>query len=134
MKKADAWKAKVAELKTFSEESLTQMEQDKKYLLKLLKDLEDTLEILQRNPWNPKITIMKVSTTGSTLDPLKAGESSVSQVYRGEAVDLQKIFADQREKIPTYRSVISHFEHIGTLLRTSLKRISEAETFVGSQG
>lgn len=131
MKKAEAWKAKVADLRKFSEESLKQMEEDKVYLLKLLKDLEDTLEMLQRTPSNPNIKIMKMSTIRPTVDPTIAGESSASRVYRGEAVDLHKIMADQREKIPTYRSVINHFEHIGTLLRTSLKRISEAESFVG---
>ena len=131
MKKAETWKAKVAELRKYAEESLKQMEKDKEYLLRQLKDLEDTLEMLQRMPSNPNIKVMKMSTIRPTVDPTNAGESNASRVFRGEAVDLHKILADQKGKIPTYRSVISHFEQIGTLLTTCLKRISEAETFMG---
>lgn len=135
MKKGDAWKAKVAELKQFSEESLKQMEEDKTYLLKLLKDLEDTLEILQGSPSNPnmKIALMKYSSSEPKAFRTTGRNSGAPQGVRlvREEIDLHKILADQKERIPTYRSVISHFYHIGTLLRTSLKRISEAENFVG---
>jgi hypothetical protein len=135
MKKAEVWKAKVAELKNFSEESLKQMEQDKEYLLRLLKDLEDILEMLQRTPSNPniKIALMKYSSSEPIAFRTTGRNSSALQGVRvvREEIDLHKILADQKEKIPTYRSVISRFEHIGALLKTSLKRISEAETFVG---
>lgn len=135
MKKADTWKAKVAELKKFSEESLKQMEQDKEYLLKHLKDLEDILEMLQRTPSNPniKIALMKYSSSEPKAFRTTGPNSSAPQGVRvvREEIDLHKILADQKERIPTYRSVISRFEHIGALLRTCLKRISEAETFVG---
>ncbi len=134
MKKADTWKAKVAELKNFSEESLKQMEEDKVYLLRLLKDLEDTLEMLQRIPSNPNIKIALTKYSSSEPKAFRTtGRNSRAphgvRVIR-EEIDLYKILADQKERIPTYRSVISHFEQIGTLLTTCLKRISEAETFV----
>jgi hypothetical protein len=133
VKKAEAWKAKVADLRRFSEESLKRMEEDKVYLLRLLKDLEDTLEMLQRTPSNPniKIRVLKYPSFEPKTFRTTARDSSAPQGVRVEGIDLHKILADQRKKIPTYRSVISHFEQIGSLLKTCLKRISEAETFIG---
>lgn len=130
MKKADAWKARVADLKRYAEESLHQMEDDKEYLLKLLKDLDETIEMLQRNPSTSSIRIMKYSSLGPKVSRKPAGEFISQRVLRGERIDPQQILANHRKKIPTYRSVINRFEQIGTLLRTSLKRISEAEALM----
>ena len=130
MKKADAWKARVADLKRYAEESLRQMEDDKEYLLKLLKDLDETIEMLQRNPSTSSIRIMKYSSLGPKVSRKAAGEFISQRVLRGERIDPQQVLANHRKKIPTYRSVINRFEQIGTLLRTSLKRISEAEALM----
>ena len=130
MKKADAWKARVADLKRYAEESLRQMKDDKEYLLKLLKDLDETIEMLQRNPSTSSIRIMKYSSLGPKVSRKPAAEFISQRVLRGERIDPQQVLANHRKKIPTYRSVINRFEQIGTLLRTSLKRISEAEALM----
>ena len=130
MKKTDAWKAKVADLKKYAEESLHQMEDDKEYLLKLLKDLDETIELLQRNSPASTIRIVKLSSMGPTMSPKPAGKFRPQYVIRGKRIDPQQQLANHKKRIPTYRSVINRFEQIGTLLKTSLKRISEAEALM----
>lgn len=97
MKKVEAWKAKVADLRRFSEKSLKQMEEDKEYLLRLLKDLDDSLEMLKRMPSNPniKIRVLEYSSFEPKAFRRDPCESTTPQGVKAEGIDLHKILADQ---------------------------------------
>ena len=66
----------------------------------------------------------------SKLPRTKAKELGLLLSEIGSTIDLPKKLAGQREKIPTYRSIVRHFEQNGTVLQTCLKRLTEAETFI----
>lgn len=133
MKETEEWKAKVSDLKKFAEESLKHLEEDKESLFTLLQEFEDSMHMLQQLAANQTLTVMKMSSDQPNA-PIASGgermESKVVKVVRGEGIDLPGKLADQREKIPIYRSIVRHFEQNGTLLQTCLKRLTEAETFI----
>ncbi len=130
MKKKAAWKSNVAALRKFSEESLRQMDEDKERLLRLLKELDEAFEVLQKLNSMQSVSIVKYHS----VSPLKDSPMDLLRMKKvvGESrPDLESLLRNQRKRIPTYRSVISRFEQMGTLLKNSLKRISEAEAMLG---
>lgn len=130
MKAPEDWKSKVASLKRYAEDSLKQLEEDKEYLMKQLKDLEDSIETLNRLASLSSMGMMKYSDLEPGTSNQLARRTIKLKIVKGEPIDLPGKLIEQKAKIPTYRSMINRFAEIGMLLQTSLKRLSEAEALI----